>query len=50
MLTRFARLSTNHARAVVIAAVVVFAIAGALGGGVADHLTSGGFDDPSSES
>ncbi len=50
MLTRFARLSTNHARAVVIAAVVVFAVAGALGGGVADHLTSGGFDDPSSES
>jgi RND superfamily putative drug exporter len=50
MLTRFARLSTNHARAVVIAAVVMFAIAGALGGGVADHLTSGGFDDPSSES
>src|SRR5512132_1580671 len=50
MLTRFARLSTHHARAVVIAAVVVFAVAGALGGGVADHLTSGGFDDPSSES
>ncbi len=50
MLTRFARLSTNHARAVVITAVVMFAIAGALGGGVADHLTSGGFDDPSSES
>ncbi|MGH9227259.1 MAG: MMPL family transporter [Acidimicrobiales bacterium] len=50
MLTRFARLSTNHARAVVIAAVVVFAVAGALGGGVADHLTSGGFEDPSSES
>jgi putative drug exporter of the RND superfamily len=50
MLTRFARLSTNHARAVVIAAVVMFAIAGALGGGVADDLTSGGFDDPSSES
>jgi RND superfamily putative drug exporter len=50
MLTRFARLSTKHARAVVIAAVVMFAIAGALGGGVADDLTSGGFDDPSSES
>jgi RND superfamily putative drug exporter len=50
MLTRFARLSTNHARAVVIAAVVMFALAGAFGGGVADHLTSGGFDDPSSES
>ncbi|MGH9192980.1 MAG: MMPL family transporter, partial [Acidimicrobiales bacterium] len=50
MLTRFARLATNHARAVVIAAVLVFAVAGALGGGVADHLTSGGFEDPSSES
>src|ERR671911_1869288 len=50
MLTRFARLSTGHARAVVIAAVLVFAVAGAIGGGVADHLTSGGFEDPSSES
>src|SRR5829696_6781308 len=50
MLTRLARLSTQHARAVVIAAVVLFAVAGALGGGVADHLTSGGFEDPSSES
>src|ERR671919_2112110 len=50
MLTRFARLSTRHARAVVIAAVLVFALAGAIGGGVADHLTSGGFEDPSSES
>src|SRR5918994_291977 len=50
MLTRLARLSTQHARAVVIAAVVLFAVAGALGRGVADHLTSGGFEDPSSES
>jgi putative drug exporter of the RND superfamily len=50
MLTRFARLSTNHARAVVIAAVVVFALAATIGGGVADQLTSGGFDDPASES
>src|SRR5215203_3813943 len=50
MLTRLARLSTQHARAVAIAAVVLFAVAGALGGGVADHLTSGGFEDPSSES
>src|ERR687891_586283 len=47
---RFARLPTRHARAVVIAAVLVFAVAGAIGGGVADHLTSGGFEDPSSES
>jgi putative drug exporter of the RND superfamily len=50
MLTRFARLSTRHARAVVIAAMVAFALAGAIGGGVADHLTSGGFEDPASES
>ena len=50
MLTRFAHLSTRHARAVVIAAVALFALAGAIGGGVADHLTSGGFEDPSSES
>src|ERR687891_918749 len=46
----FARLPPRHARAVVIAAVLVFAVAGAIGGGVADHLTSGGFEDPSSES
>jgi RND superfamily putative drug exporter len=50
MLTRFARLSTRHAKAVVISAVLVFAVAGALGGGVADRLTSGGFEDPASES
>jgi len=48
MLIQFARLSTNHTRAIVIGAVV-FVVAGVLGGGVADHLTSGGFEDPSSE-
>jgi RND superfamily putative drug exporter len=50
MLTRFARLSTGRPRAVLIVAAVFFAVAGAIGGGVADHLTSGGFDDPSAES
>jgi RND superfamily putative drug exporter len=50
MLTRFARLSTTRPKAVLIIAVVFFAVAGALGGGVAEHLTSGGFDDPAAES
>jgi RND superfamily putative drug exporter len=50
MLTRFARLSIGRPRTVLIAAAVFFAVAGALGGGVAEHLTSGGFDDPDAES
>jgi RND superfamily putative drug exporter len=50
MLTRFARLSTGRPRVVLIVAAVFFAVAGAFGGGVADRLTSGGFDDPSAES
>ncbi len=29
---------------------MAFAVAGAVGGGVADHLSSGGFEDPSAES
>lgn len=50
MLTRFARLATTRARLVLVGAVVFLVIAGALGGGVADHLVSGGFEDPDSES
>ncbi len=33
-----------------IAAVLFVVLAGALGGGVAESLTSGGFDDPGTES
>src|ERR687892_220392 len=49
MLTRFARLSTRHARAVVIAAVLVFAVAGAIGGGGGDHPPPGGVEGPPSQ-
>ena len=50
MLTRIARLSTRRSWRVVIAAVLFVLVAGAIGGGVAENLTSGGFEDPSTES
>jgi putative drug exporter of the RND superfamily len=50
MLSWFAALATRRARIVVIGAVVLFVVAGGLGGGVADRLTTGGFEDLSSES
>ena len=50
MLARLARFTVHRRRAVLIAAGVVFAFAGAFGGSAAQHLSSGGFDDPSSES
>ena len=50
MLTRFARLATRRSRGVLIAAVLFVVLAGAFGGGVAENLTAGGFDDPSTES
>jgi putative drug exporter of the RND superfamily len=50
MLTRFAHLATRRTRAVLIAALLFVVVAGALGGGVAENLTSGGFEDPATES
>jgi RND superfamily putative drug exporter len=50
MLTSVARLVTTRARFVLVGAVVFFALAAALGGGVADRLLTGGFEDPASES
>ena len=50
MLARIADLVIRRRRAVLVGAVVVFALGGAIGGGVAEHLSAGGFDDPSSES
>ncbi|HKY67952.1 MAG TPA: MMPL family transporter [Acidimicrobiales bacterium] len=50
MLTRLARLSTGRSWRVVIAAVLFVLVAGAFGGGVAEDLTTGGFEDPSTES
>jgi uncharacterized membrane protein YdfJ with MMPL/SSD domain len=45
-----AKLASAHGKRVVILAVVFFAIAGALGAGVADRLDPYGADDPSTES
>ena len=50
MLTRLAGLSTQRSWRVVIAAVAFVLVAGAFGGGVAENLTSGGFEDPATES
>jgi len=50
MLTRFARLATRRPRAVLLAAVLFVLLAGGYGGGVAENLTTGGFEDPATES
>ncbi|HEX8802906.1 MAG TPA: MMPL family transporter [Acidimicrobiales bacterium] len=50
MLTRFARIATTRTRLVLVGALVLVVVAGALGGGVADALVSGGFEDPASPS
>ena len=50
MLTRLARLSTGRSWSVVAAAVLFAVLAGAVGGGVAENLTAGGFEDPATES
>jgi putative drug exporter of the RND superfamily len=50
VLTRLANTIVRRRRLVLIAALAFFALAGAIGGGVASHLSSGGFNDPSSQS
>ncbi|HEV7757695.1 MAG TPA: efflux RND transporter permease subunit, partial [Acidimicrobiales bacterium] len=50
MVQRFAHLATRRPKAVILFAVVVFLVAGATSGDVADHLTVGGFTDHASES
>jgi RND superfamily putative drug exporter len=50
MLARLGRFTVHHRKAVLVGTAVFFVLAGALGGGVASRLSSGGFDDPSSES
>jgi RND superfamily putative drug exporter len=45
-----ARLTDRRARLVILTAVVLFAVAGALGAGVADRLDPFGADDPATES
>jgi RND superfamily putative drug exporter len=50
MLSRLGALVIRRRKVVLIAAVVIFAVSGAFGGSVSKHLSSGGFDDPHSES
>ena len=50
MLTRLAGLAVRRHRAVLLLALVAFLASGAIGGGVADQLSSGGFEDPDAES
>ncbi|MDP9070097.1 MAG: MMPL family transporter [Actinomycetota bacterium] len=50
MLSRLARCTVRRRRRVLVGAALVFALAGAIGGGVADHLSGGGFEDPGAES
>ena len=50
MLGRLALVVVRRRRIVLIAAAVAVVVSAMVGGGVAKHLTSGGFDDPNSES
>ncbi|MFN8035636.1 MAG: MMPL family transporter [Acidimicrobiia bacterium] len=50
MLTRLARFTLRHRKAVLAATALLVVVAGVLGANVADSLTNGGFDDPHSES
>ena len=50
MVKRFAHLATRRPKRILLLAVIGFLVAGAIGGGVAEHLTVGGFVDPASES
>jgi RND superfamily putative drug exporter len=50
MLAALARVAVAHRRLILVLAAVTFVAAGGLGGGVAEDLSSGGFDDPASES
>jgi putative drug exporter of the RND superfamily len=50
VLTRFARIAVDRRRLVLILALVGFVGAAMFGGGVARELSSGGFQDPASES
>ncbi len=50
MLTRIGRFTVRRRKLVLVASAVAFVVAGAFGGSVSEHLSSGGFGDPSSES
>jgi putative drug exporter of the RND superfamily len=50
MLTRLARFTVRRRRLVLAGTLLAFLFAGAIGGGVAERLSSGGFEDPNAES
>ncbi len=50
MLRRLGDFVMRRRKPVLVAALVLFAVSGAYGGPVSEHLSSGGFDDPASES
>ncbi len=50
MLQRIGRFVIRRRKLVLVAAAILFAVSGAYGGPVSEHLSSGGFDDPASES
>jgi len=50
LLARLANTIVRRRRVVLLAALGFFLIAGAVGGGVASHLSSGGFNDPAAQS
>jgi RND superfamily putative drug exporter len=50
MLARLAQLVLRRRKLVLVASVILFALSGAFGGKVSEELSSGGFDDPASES
>jgi putative drug exporter of the RND superfamily len=50
MLARLGRFTVRHRKAVLVGTVAFFVLAAVLGSGVASRLSSGGFDDPASES
>ena len=50
MLRKLGRFSVRRRRWVLVATLILIVVAGAVGGGVAQHLSSGGFDDPGAES
>src|SRR5258708_37064194 len=50
MLNRVGRFVVRRRRLILVVGVIVFAASGALGGGVAQKLSTGGFDGKASES
>jgi RND superfamily putative drug exporter len=50
MLTRLAEFVIRRRRWVLLGALIVFVVSGAVGGNVQKHLSQGGFEDPNAES